>query len=333
MKARRARVVAVAAALASAVVVGLQTGADGADPVRYLDRVFEEVDVTSDIVYGEGEFDGATVQLKLDLYEPHGDPATARPLVVWAHGAGPASDDKADPIDVDVAKRFARHGAVVASINYRWKDFEPPSDIVRDPRIAVAWLRANASTYRIDTERIAFAGISAGAYRTMHAAYDGDVTAGEPPVDQQVDAVLSFSGTGPTDTFQPGEPPLFMAHGELDVNAPYANAQATCEGAVAGGVPCEFHHFADADHYGLFAHADELEVLASRWLYETLDLANAQDPPLPPPDTTTTSPPATSTTTTTVPVATTSTPPSTDPDEPPPATPATPVDETSDYAG
>jgi hypothetical protein len=82
-------------------------------------------------------------------------------------------------------------------------------------------------------------------------------------------AVLSFAGGGPTDTDEAGEPPLFMAHGELDVNAPYA--------------------FAGADHFGLFAHADELETLAAVWLYEVLDLAEAQDPPLPP----TTGPPPT----------------------------------------
>lgn len=106
-----------------------------------------------------------------------------------------------------------------------------------------------------------------------------------------------------------------MAHGELDVDAEYANAVATCEGAEAGGVPCEFHAYADADHIGLFKYADELESLASAWLYEVLDLAKAQDPPLP----------TTSTTTT---ATTTTTPP---PDKAPP--PATPVDGTSDYAG
>jgi alpha-L-fucosidase 2 len=255
--------------------------------------------------------------LKLDVYEPQGDPATARPVVVWMHGFGAASSEKASPLDVEIITRFVLHGAVVVSFNYRVDGSQTDAQLGEDPNAAVAWVRAHADQYRIDVDRIAFAGISAGACRTMRAAYDGDITAGEPPVESRVRAVLSFSGTGPTDTIQAGEPPLFMAHGKLDVDVPYANAVATCEAAKAAGVPCEFHAYADADHFGLFRYADDLEALGLTWLYDALDLANAQNPPLPTTTTTTTQP---TTTTTTV-------------SERPVPPPASPVDGVADHAG
>lgn len=318
---RRGLVGLAAAVALLSVTPGAPPAGCSPEPVRYRDRVFATADVTKDLVYRPAGFDGGTTPLELDVYEPHGDLASARPVVVWMHGYGAASSDKASPLDVEIITRFVFHGAVVVSFNYRVDGSQTDAQLGEDPNAAVAWVRAHAAEYRIDVDRIAFAGISAGAYRTMHAAYDGDIAAGEPAAESRVRAVLSFSGTGPTDTIQAGEPPLFMAHGKLDVNAPYANAVATCEAAKAAGVPCEFHAYADADHFGLFRYADELEVLASRWLYDALDLANAQNPPLPTTTTTTRPPTTSSTSTTTV---------STDHNAPPPADP---VDGAADYAG
>lgn len=286
----RLRHVIIAMALTGSVVVagtGGSTGAGAAEPVRYLDRVFDAVDLTSDLTYLPADGPGSWPML-LDVLEPHGDPATARPVVIWLHGYGDASWDKASPLDTEIITRFVRHGAVVVSINYGLGDAST-AEYRGHAQAAVAWVRANAARFRIDTGRIALAGISAGAYRSLHATYDPVLADGEPPAENRVHAVLSFAGVGPTDTFEAGEPPLFMAHGELDVNAPYANAVASCEAARDAGVPCEFHAYAGADHFGLFAHADELEALAAAWLYEVLDLADAQNPPLPP----TSGPPAT----------------------------------------
>jgi acetyl esterase/lipase len=286
----RLRHLVIAVALTGLAVTagtGGTTGAGAAEPVRYLDRVFDTIDLTSDLTYLPADGPDSW-PMQLDVLEPHGDPATARPVVIWLHGYGDASWDKASPLDVEIITRFVRHGAVVVSINYGLGD-ESTAAYRGHAQAAVAWVRANAGRFRIDTGRIALAGISAGAYRSLHAAYDPVLANGEPPAENRVHAVLSFAGGGPTDTYEAGEPPLFMAHGELDVNAPYADAVASCEAARAAGVPCELHAYAGADHFGLFVHADELETLAAAWLYEVLDLADAQDPPLPP----TTGPPVT----------------------------------------
>lgn len=42
--------------------------------IRYKDEIFPEVDITKDIVYGQNyNSTGELVELKMDVYEPHGD--------------------------------------------------------------------------------------------------------------------------------------------------------------------------------------------------------------------------------------------------------------------
>src|SRR5688572_21830168 len=82
---------------------------------RYHDLVFPgSPTVTSDIVYGSNldQF-GATVSLKLDIYEPACDNATNRPLIVFAHGGGFVSGDKTDAGYEQTAVALAQLGYVV----------------------------------------------------------------------------------------------------------------------------------------------------------------------------------------------------------------------------
>ena len=273
--------------LVAVVIGGWPAGAASLEPpVRYRDRVFETADVTKDLTYGTGLLDGSPVPMKLDLWEPHGDPAAARPTMIWMHGQGVGAG-KASPQDVNIVSRFVRHGFVVVSLDYRYEAVDRLDDIVVEPLAAARWLRANATEHRIDVDRIVFAGASAGAIRALHAGYDGDLAADEPPEEERVDAVLSFSGMGYTDVFEPGEPPLFMANGELDLAVPFVSAKATCDSALALGVACELHAYPDTDHLGMLQYVPELEALSTTWMYDAIDLKDAaQNLPLP---TTTTS--------------------------------------------
>ncbi len=95
------------------------------------------------------------------------------------HGGGFTAGDKAS--GAGKANYFARLGYVVVSINYRLLspdgcggDREPPPICTQavmaaqhDAQAAVRWLRANAATYRIDTDRIAVGGASAGAVTSL----------------------------------------------------------------------------------------------------------------------------------------------------------------------
>ncbi|MFN8373265.1 MAG: alpha/beta hydrolase [Anaerolineae bacterium] len=69
---------------------------------------------------------------------------------------------------------------------------------LQDVQCAVAWVRANAEQYRVDTTRIALMGRSAGAHLALEAAYrPNDATVdlaacGMAGVDTSVSAVVAF---------------------------------------------------------------------------------------------------------------------------------------------
>ncbi len=142
-------------------------------------------------------------------------------------------------------------------------DDPPTEDIARDPtdpvsravaaaRVdagrAVEWMRANAAKYRIDPNRIAIGGNSAGAITSMSVAYrfgeDPDVGGAD------VQAVLSLSGGlyGYEDIIEAGEPPLIMIHGTLDSEVPFSLAEAVEVRALSVGLIHEFYPLEGVGH-------------------------------------------------------------------------------------
>ena len=111
---------------------------------------------------------------RVNFYQPKGDGArTHRPAILAIHGGGWRDGDK--PWADQFAKEFCPHGYVVFSINYRlagrpngtW-----PAQI-QDVQNALKYLRANAARFRIDPDRIASLGVSAGGHlATMVALRD-----------------------------------------------------------------------------------------------------------------------------------------------------------------
>src|SRR5262245_52832288 len=86
---------------------------------RYDTEVFTTVTTTSNITFGaSNDASGAAVTLTLDVYEPSGDTATIRPLIVWVHGGSFINGTKADGDVVSLSQHFAKRGYVCASINY-----------------------------------------------------------------------------------------------------------------------------------------------------------------------------------------------------------------------
>jgi len=207
---------------------------------RYKSRIFG-VKVTSNVVYTPG--------LALDLYEPAGDRAAARPAIVWVHGGAFARNSKTDPNLVRIARYFAQLGYVTASIDYRLLNpngdagFPYPASAVNaardDAREAVRFLRRNATTYRIDPTRIAIGGASAGAMAALHAAYAGGDRSGAG-----VRAVVDLWGAlqGVDELGADDNGPVLIFHGTADdFWMPFRQASALCDRARAVGVGCEFH--------------------------------------------------------------------------------------------
>jgi acetyl esterase/lipase len=98
--------------------------------------------------------------LGLDLYRA---PQADAPVVLYAHGGGWRSGDKADSA-ADRLAPLARYGVTVASVNYRLVPGATFPDQLHDLKGAVRWLRANGPALGLPTERIGIWGASAGAY-------------------------------------------------------------------------------------------------------------------------------------------------------------------------
>ncbi len=252
----------------------LMIGACGSPPaglenelVLFLDPQFD-YEIELDIVYATGAVRSPTVgeiDLHLNLYRPADENAPQlRPGFVLIHGGGFTEGSRDRGSAVTLARRYASLGYVAVSIDYRLVGDDPPTeDIARDPtdpvsravaaaRVdagrAVEWVRANAAKYRIDPNRIAIGGNSAGAITSMSVAYrfgeDPDVGGAD------VQVVLSLSGGlyGYEDIIEAGEPPLIMIHDTLDPTVPFSLAEAIETQALSVGLVYEFYRLQGHGH-------------------------------------------------------------------------------------
>ncbi len=154
-----------------------------AAPIRYLNKVFDSVTVTSNITYGSNvNYDGVLDTLKLDLYQPLNDTAKSRPLMLFFYGGGFAVGDKTSSDIVRLCTTFAQNGYVTAAPNYRLNPTLSAGQTVvtqntavlrgvQDAKAAVRFLRSKKSLYKIDDTRIMMGGTSAGGVIGMHCAY------------------------------------------------------------------------------------------------------------------------------------------------------------------
>lgn len=283
--------VAIVLVLAATVAVIGVWPSSAHEPERYLEEVFVEVDVTSDIAYGAAVNDTGEMQtLLLDLYEPVGDPLQARPVIVWAHGGSGVGGDKADGMDVQIATMFARRGWVVASINYRlMSQFAPEGspvdhDFLRaigprsydnlreaqhDMQAAVRWFRANAAELRIDPNAIAAAGHSYGGGMAgyVNFAPDDPGDSGNPGYPSHVSATFIHSSSMlEPSTIGPGEPPIVMIHALDDADQTYyLGTSTTCTPTRAMGNECEQHVFQTGGH-GMTKHRPLVVDIAATFL-------------------------------------------------------------------
>lgn len=154
------------------------------------------VPVLKDAAYATG-----SAAQKLDLYVPAG--TGPFPLIINIHGGGFMMGDKGNP---DMADAFLAAGYAVASINYRLSGEAKAPAQIQDAKAAVRWLRANAAKYKLDPQRFASFGASAGGNLAALLGTSCGAAAIEGPelgnADQSscVQAVVDWFG--PTDFLQ-----------------------------------------------------------------------------------------------------------------------------------
>jgi acetyl esterase/lipase len=241
------------------LLAGLQAATAQIDTTggRYYRPVFANVTVTSNITYGSAvAHTGATQTLLMDVYQPTGDVLARRPVIIFAHGGGFVGGSKTDAYMVNICTRMARLGYVTASIGYRLgfpvTGLAAPADTPQvaraairggqDMRAAVRFFRRDAATanlYRIHPGYIVVGGSSAGGFMALQNGYldrDSEVPAyvniaalggvegqsGNPGFSSAVLAVLNLSGaTERADYIEPGNAPLYSAHGTRDATVPF----------------------------------------------------------------------------------------------------------------
>jgi predicted esterase len=229
-----------------------------AGQVRYLDRVFSRAKVQHDLVYGRA--DGKS--LKLDLYQPAGDTARGRPVLIFAHGGGFKGGDKGASHNVALVDDFARRGWVATSINFRIDGVE--REATDDLQASVRWFRAHAGRYRIDPARIAVMGASSGAISALNANFNPEDagSSGNPGYSSRVAAGLSISGTArDRQAIDPGDPPIAMFHAVNDTVVPFSDAQSTCTQTRVMGNVCDFYAYQDGGHPPGFMVAHNTEIV------------------------------------------------------------------------
>lgn len=268
----RTRITAVFAATIVSAAVLLSAGCS--PPGRYFNEVFDSLRVTKDLQYGAApDENGRTERLLLDLYQPQGDTQARRPAIVWVHGGGFTGGDKSG--ETANAVSFAKRGYVTVSINYRLRDSDAGraiNDAQHDAQAAVRWLRANADRYRIDSDRIAIGGYSAGAITALYVGnhHEDPGSSGNPGFRSDVRAAVSLAGFG--GHYSTGDTPAVLFHGTRDTTIPYSLAVGTCDQYRRYGNICELHAYEGAGHSLYPQYQADIQGKIAEFLYRNLDL-------------------------------------------------------------
>jgi len=161
---------------------------------RYLNEVFSSVTVTPNVKYGRNitVITGAPAaeDLFMDVYEPTGDTATKRPVIIYLHTGtflptplnGSPTGSKNDSAVVEMCSRFAKRGFVACAVSYRLGWNPQSSDVnvrtgtllnavyraIIDAKTSVRYLRENfavgGNTFKVDTSKFVVGGQGSGGY-------------------------------------------------------------------------------------------------------------------------------------------------------------------------
>lgn len=163
--------------------------------------IADDIKVDHNVIFGQG----GGVDLKLDIASP-GQGKGPFPALIYIFGGGWGyySGDRSQCIGAIQAA--AKRGYVAATVDYRLTNviengktkFIFPAQLY-DVKAAVRWMRANASRYRIDPDRIGTVGWSSGGHLALllglTAPTDGlEGDSGNAGYSSRVQAVVAMAG-------------------------------------------------------------------------------------------------------------------------------------------
>lgn len=280
----------------------------------------DSIQVMKDVQYGSAVnmWSKQTESLKMDVYfSPDSDARKARPVVVHAHGGGYIYGSKNDN-EVQM-RALASRGYIVACIDYRLVSVlalgelatrHPPMSGAEDSRAAVRFLKSKAAEWKLDVDRFALSGNSAGAMSALYHAFaktsQSEGSGGNPEQSSAINAVVSisgglvdqvlcnsvdpvtfvpsgclFNGEDFTNELQAGDVPVAFVHGMADVTVPFRNSLEAAQRANATGVNNVWLPIPGAGHVPMddCLNPDEYYLYAwTEFLAKALNTAEAECP-------------------------------------------------------
>jgi acetyl esterase/lipase len=234
------------------------------------------VDIAPGVAYVERD----SGPLKADVYMPKG--AGPFPGMVVVHGGAWAMGTREQL--AGAALFLAKHGYTAVSIEYRLAPQDKWPAQIYDCEAAVRWMRAHASQYKIEPNRIGAYGYSAGGHlvallgvlkddelREPGVAADAPsarvqvVLAGGAPCDfsslppdsdrlaywlggTPADKPDAYRDASPAHYVTSDDPPMFFFHGDSDELVPIRSPQKMVEQLRSAGVTTDFYTVKGAGH-------------------------------------------------------------------------------------
>lgn len=220
--------------------------------------------------------------LRMDAYLPKNRGTNKSAALIYIHGGAWITGDKDEgPIEQDLSELLAR-GYAVFSINYRLAPLNMFPSQIEDCKCAVRSLRANATKYSIDANRIGVWGSSAGGQLAALLGTTNGISqlegyGGYPEQSSAVQAVGTYFGpadlttsdwgfidklgflvvfgtsknwarASPINYISKNDAPFFVIGGDRDDRVDVRQPQAMFARLQAAGVPSELLIVKNCDH-------------------------------------------------------------------------------------
>jgi len=186
----------------------------------------------------------ADCRIQADVYRIPDN--VARPAILWLHGGALIFGDR-ETLSPDQLERYLKAGYTVISVDYRLAPETKLTEIIEDLQDAYRWVRVRGSSlFRIDPERIAVIGHSAGGYLALMTGFC---------VNPRPEALVSFYGYGDIAGKWYSRPDPFYS--QLPA-VPKDEAYKAVGGSAISGTPFEGHLFEERYYFYVYCRQQGL---------------------------------------------------------------------------